>query len=68
VFEAVPLLLDLTRCRLSRRQIDALEEIPQARGPMLLRVAFAVRDLWNGSQRSGSFVARKMRLFEPLCF
>jgi hypothetical protein len=35
---------------------------------MLLRVAFAVPDLWNGSQSSGSFVARKMRLFEPLCF
>jgi len=28
---------------------------------LLLRVAFAIRDLWNGSQRSGSFVARKMR-------
>jgi len=28
---------------------------------LLLRVAFALRDLWNGSQRSGSFVAHKMR-------
>jgi hypothetical protein len=68
VFAAVPLLLDLTRCWLSRRQIDALQEIHQARGPMLLRVAFAVRDLWYGSQSSGSFVALNMRLFEPLCF
>jgi hypothetical protein len=48
-----------TRCdplltlQTARRQIDALQEIHQARGPMLLRVAFAVRDLWNGSQRSG---------------
>jgi len=28
---------------------------------LLLRVAFALRNLWNGSQRSGSFVAQKMR-------
>ena len=40
----------------------------QARGPLLLRVAFAIRHLWNGSQRSGSFVAAKCALFEPLCF
>jgi hypothetical protein len=51
----------VTRCSLSRRQMDALQETHQARGPLLLRVAFALRDLWNGSQRSGSFVARKMR-------
>ena len=29
--------------------------------PLLLRVAFALRNLWDGSQRSGSFVAQKMR-------
>src|SRR5689334_22439078 len=34
-------------------QIDALQETHQARAPMLLRVAFATRNLWNGSQRSG---------------
>ena len=63
-----------TRCdplltlQTARRQIDALQEIHQARGPMLLRVAFAVRDLWNGSQRGGHLRHARCALFEPLCF
>ena len=37
------------------------QERTQAHGPLLLPVAFAPRDLWNGSQRRWAFVAHKVR-------
>jgi len=49
-------------------QIDALQEPHQARGPMLLRVAFAVRDLWNGSQHSGSCGTQHALYSNPFAF
>ena len=47
------------------------KRLTKARGPLLLRVAFALRNLWNGSQRSSVAAPlwhRRCALFEPLCF
>jgi hypothetical protein len=47
---------------------DALQETLLARGPLLLRVAFALLHLGNGSQRSGSFGMQDALYSNPFAF